>query len=157
MFWRPLLCLLAYALSALVAAAAPAAPEWNRATVAPSKTSIYVGSVHLIPGEMIRQGNTMTANYEVKVSPWFFWGETGHMTLTVSDAELAKLAAGQRAEFTGTGTNHKNKPRTFTGYADPSDASIGKIKVRILADGYTLIFNTTYHLSNGEPTATATP
>jgi len=130
-------------------AAAEALPTipWKHVTVAPSKTSIYVGSVTLKPGVLTRDGTTLTADYEVTVRPWFFWGETGSLTLEVPVGELEKLAKGERAEFTGNATNHKNKPRQVTGYAEPADATHGKFKVRILADGYTLIFNATYELT----------
>ncbi|MES1195047.1 MAG: hypothetical protein ABUL65_04070, partial [Opitutus sp.] len=48
------------------------------------------------------------------------------------------------AEFTGEAFNHKNKPRSVTGRVQPATATSGKIKVRIMADGIELIFNSTY-------------
>ena len=136
-------------LSRLGAAEAPAVPApaltgWDRITVAPMKTSIYVGSVVLTTGVFERSGSTLSATYEAKVFPWFFWGETGHITITLSDANLASMAKGETTEFTGTAANQKGKPRTVTGRAQPADAVSGKIKVRIGADGYELIFNSTY-------------
>jgi hypothetical protein len=154
MRWRPfiLLCALGW-FTRLPAAEPTAAIPWDHVTVGPMKTSIYVGSVTLVPAPLIRQGGTLSARYEVKVSPWFFWGETGTITLTVSEADLAKLSQRETVEFTGAATNHKNKPRQVSGRAQPTDATTGKIKVRISADGYTLIFNSTYQLHPGAPVA----
>lgn len=129
-----------------------AALPWDHVTVGPMKTSIYVGSVTLLPAPLVRHGGTLSARYEVKVSPWFFWGETGDLTLTVPEADLLKLAKGETVEFTGAAVNHKKKPRQVSGRAQPTDATTGRIKVRITADGYTLIFNSTYHLHPGPPT-----
>lgn len=146
MRWRRLPFLFCLLLTIGLAAGEPTSAAWDRAIVEPTKTSIYVGRVNLVPEPFVRHGNTLTARYEVKVTPWFFWGETGTITITVSEAELAKLARGETAEFTGEAKNHKNKPRQVTGRAQPTDATSGKIKVRISADGYTLIFNSTYQL-----------
>ena len=137
----------------LLAAASPlhAAPlppsEWNRVEVSPMKTSIYVGSVKLITTIFVRDTDEYNATYQAKVFPWAFWGEKGSIIITLTDEHRAKLRSGERCEFTGEALNHKNKPRTITGYADPADEKHGKIKVRIGADDVELIFNGTYTLS----------
>ncbi len=143
----PRLCLLVMLCAVAPLRAQPAAilTGWDHITVAPMKTSIYVGSVTLTTGVFERRGSTLTTSYQASVRPWFFWGESGTITITLSDAELAKMARGERAEFSGTGANQKKKPRTVTGYAQPADASSGKMKVRVMADGIELIFNGTYH------------
>ena len=145
-----LLCLL-LGLCRLAAADVPASPApatpatgWNRVTVEPMKTSIYIGSVTLATSGFDRSGSTLSATYEAKVFPWVFWGETGRISINLTDANLASLAKGETTEFTGDAANHKGKPRTVTGRAQPADAVSGKIKVRIGADGYELIFNSTY-------------
>ena len=129
-------------------APAPVATGWERVAVAPMKTSIYVGSVTLTTGVFERTGSTLSTTYEAKVWPWFFWGETGRISITLSDADLASLAKGEKAEFTGDAQNQKNKPRKVTGRAQPADATSGKIKVRVSADGTELIFNGTYRFVN---------
>jgi hypothetical protein len=143
---RSLLCLLLLLGAVGVLAAQPAAilTGWDRVRIAPMKTSIYVGSVSLTTAVFVRDGSTLASTYDAKVWPWFFWGETGRITISLTDANLASLARGERAEFTGTAANHKNKPRTVTGYAQPADAISGKIKVRIGVDDTVLIFNGTY-------------
>jgi hypothetical protein len=120
---------------------------WNRVTVGPMKTSIYVGSVTLSAGPFVRENESFAATYEAKVRPWFFWSESGAITIKVPAAELQKLARGERVEFTGEGFNQKRKRRAVTGYAQPADATTGKIKVRITVDGIELIFNGAYRLA----------
>lgn len=122
--------------------------DWDSVTVAPMKTSIYIGSVTLTAAEFRREGDKFTTTYEAKVRPWFFWTETGRATITLPQAELERLARGERVEFTGEGTSHKNKPRQITGYAERADGASGKIKVRLIADGIELIFNGTYRFNN---------
>lgn len=112
--------------------------------VAPMKTSIYIGSVTLTTTEFVPQNESFSAHYEAKVRPWFFWGETGKITVNLPATDLTRLALGQTVEFTGEASNHKNKPRTVTGRAQPANPTSGKIKVRIMADGIELIFNGTY-------------
>jgi hypothetical protein len=138
------LSLMVIAAVSLRAETAPILTGWDRVSVTPMKTSIYVGTVTLVSGVFVREGSTLATAYDAKVFPWFFWGEHGTITITLTDAGLANLAKGEKAEFTGDATSHKNKPRKVTGYALPADATSGKIKVRILADGYELIFNGTY-------------
>ena len=122
--------------------------DWDAVTVAPMKTSIYVGSVTLTTGVFKRDGDKLTTTYEAKVRPWFFWGETGRITITLSLADLEKLVRGERVEFTGEAFNQKNKPRKVTGRADRTDGSTGKIKVRISVDDTELVFNGTYRFNN---------
>ena len=132
-------------LAAQLGAAPPSvATGWERVEIAPLKTSIYVGTVTLSTKTFARSGSTLSTTYEAKVFPWFFWGETGRITITLADADLVHLAKGETAEFTGEAFNHKHKPRKVTGRAQPVDATSGKIKVRIMADGVELIFNGTY-------------
>ncbi len=128
---------------------APILTGWDRISVAPMKTSIYVGSVTLTLGVFERQGSSLATTYAARVFPWFFWGETGRITITLSDADLARMARGETAEFSGDGVNQKNKPRKITGRAQPVDAISGKFKVRVMADGVELIFNSTYHFGGG--------
>lgn len=122
-----------------------------RVVVAPMKTSIYVGSVTLTTTDFLQQDESFQATYEAKVRPWFFWGETGRITVKLPVADLTRLALGQTVEFTGEAANHKNKPRTVTGRAQPGNGNGGKIKVRIMADGIELIFNGSYQLMAGQP------
>lgn len=152
MMSRSRLCLLvvlgAVAAGLVRAETTPILTGWDRISVAPMKTSIYIGSVTLTLGVFERQGSTLSTTYTAKVFPWFFWGETGRITIGLSDANLASLAKGETAEFAGDGVNQKNKPRKVTGRAQPADATSGKFKVRVMADGVELIFNSNYQLNS---------
>ncbi|HVT72912.1 MAG TPA: hypothetical protein VHD61_07230 [Lacunisphaera sp.] len=150
MVFRLKLCLLFafVAAGALPADTTQPAGDWDVVTVPPMKTSIYIGSVTLTAGVFHREGDTFATTYEAKVRPWFFWSETGRITITLPQAELVKLARGERVTFTGQATNHRNKPRRVTGQADRIDAASGKIKVRIEADGFELVFNGSYRFDN---------
>jgi hypothetical protein len=150
MMTRAKLCLLLMLapVAALRADSTQSAGDYDAVTVGPIKTSIYVGSVTLTTGVFRRDGDKFATTYEAKVRPWFFWSETGRITITLPAAELAKLARGERVEFTGEAFNQKNKPRHVTGRADRIDAATGKIKVRISVDGTELVFNGTYRFNN---------
>ncbi len=120
----------------------------DRVDIPPLKTSIYVGSVTLTTGEFARDGAAFNATYEAKVRPWFFWSETGRITIILPPADLRRLLAGETVEFKGEAANHKNKPRHVTGRAQPADKETGRIKVRIGVDDTELIFNGTYRLKD---------
>jgi len=144
------LCLfiLSGAVFALPAEPARQSGTWDTVTVPPVKTSIYVGSVTLTTGVFQRDGDTYNTTYEAKVWPWFFWSETGRISITLPREELEKLVRGERVEFQGEAYNQKNKPRHVTGRADRTDGASGKLKVRIGVDDTELIFNTTYRLND---------
>jgi hypothetical protein len=144
---RLLLLLLCAPGLSLAAALPPAATNWDRITVAPMKTSIYVGSVTLTTGDLVRAGSSLAATYDARVFPWFFWSETGRIKISLTDEVLAHLAKGETAEFSGDALNHKGKPRAVTGRAQPTDPTSGKIKVRIKVDDVELIFNGRYQFS----------
>lgn len=144
------LCVL-LALSAVPGLTAePALPTPSRVIVAPMKTSIYVGSVTLTTADFTQAGDEFSSTYDAQVRPWFFWGETGRITIKLPAADLVRLALGQTVEFAGEAANQKGKPRTVTGRAQPANPLSGKIKVRIMADGIELIFNGTYQLAAGK-------
>lgn len=139
------LCLL-FAAASLARAATPLT-SWDRVEIAPMKTSIYIGSVRLSTQTFERSGSTLSSTYNARVFPWIPWNEHGKITITLSDAALANMAKGETAEFTGEAINHRNKPRKVTGRVQPTGAASGRIKVRIMADGIELVFNSTYQFA----------
>ena len=143
------LCFLSWTTSALRAetSAAPGQVRWSHITVEPMKTSIYIGSVRLNTAVFERNGANFSTTYDARVVPWFFWNESGNITLFLNDAEWAKIGRGERTDFKGEAMNEKKKPRHVTGWAQPADRTSGKIKVRVMADGIELIFNGTYRLN----------
>lgn len=118
------------------------------------KTSIYIGSVTLITSAFTEAAGAYTATYEAKVSPWSFWSEAGTITLTVGVDDYDRLLRGETVELTGEAKNGKGKLRQVSARAQPTDATTGRIKVRIAASGSTLIFNSTYRVT---ATAAAAP
>ena len=138
---------------ALAADAAPKAPSggrYSQATVDPMKTSIYIGSVRLVTAVFARQGDNFEATYEVKVFPFFFYNESGRITLRLPDPELRRLAGGETLVFNGEAVNHRKKKRSIEVRAEPADAARGKLKISIMADGIRLIFHGTYRFIGRE-------
>ena len=133
----------------LVAALAPtfAADEPDlpaRFELPTMKTSIFIGSVTLVTGAFTRGDDSYTSTYDAKVSPWSFWSESGTISLDIDAGDYERLRAGETIELTGEAHNRKGKLRAITARAEPTDATTGKIKVRIIASGSTLVFNGTY-------------
>lgn len=147
-FSRLYFLLLLGAVASLRADLSKPAGEWDSVTIEPVKTSIYVGNVTLTTSEFKRSGEEYTATYEAKVWPWFWWNETGRITIHLPAAELERLGRGERIEFKGEAFNQKNKLRQVSGRADRVKPGTGKIKVRIAVDGTELIFNSTYRVNN---------
>ena len=149
MLLRPsLLLLFLLGVATLRADTTQVAGEWDAVSVPPMKTSIYIGSVSLTTGVFRREGHDLAGTYEAKVWPWFFWNETGRITITLAPDELAKLSRPGRVEFAGTAVNRRGKPRTLTGYAEGAGDATGRIKVRIVVDGTELVFNGTYRFDH---------
>lgn len=140
------LCLFAGALAALPGRAAEAPLRtFDRVDIAPTRTSIYIGTVSMTLPTLQRTNGTYSANYVAKVFPYFFYNEKGTLSIEVSDDALRKLERGEPIEFTGRAKNTAGEDRRVEGKATPADASSGKLKVRVFVSKQVeLIFNTTY-------------
>ena len=124
---------------------APLPSFYGQATVAPAKTSIYIGNVKLTMPPFVRSGIAYASTYEAKVFPFFFYNESGRISINITDEDLLKLAAGERVYFDGEAFDTNEEPRKIEGHADPDDERSGKIKVRVwVSKNIELIFNTTY-------------
>jgi hypothetical protein len=140
----------AFALGLLLAlrtAALCAAGPHDHVVIPPAKTSIYIGTVTLIPTVLQRENGRYRADYRAKVFPYFFYNEEGQLWIDFSDEQLAQLNRGERVEFTGTAKNKDGEDRRITGQvtADAPGATAGKIKVRIwVTPKIELIFNSSY-------------
>jgi hypothetical protein len=125
----------------------PGLRRYDRVTVEPVSTSIYVGSVALTATPFIRKNAVYHANYVAKVFPYFFWGEKGWITIEMSDDDLRRLGQGEVVQFKGRGQNSDGEDRRIEGRAVPADANSGKIKVRVwVSKRIELIFNSTYRI-----------
>lgn len=121
---------------------------WSKVDVAPTKTSIYVGTVSLRMPTFVRQGATFSAPYSAKVFPYFFYNEDGTLTVDVTDEQLRSLAGGQQIKFEGTAVTHDGATRKVTARATPKDATNGKLDVHVwVSNRIQLIFHTTYHFA----------
>lgn len=138
-----LLCALGLAL-AVGAAEAPIG-TFDRVTIAPTKTSIYIGTVAMTMPALDRKNGVYQSNYVAKVFPYFFSNEQGTLAIALSDEALRRLERGERVEFSGRAVNTDGEERRVEGNATPADARSGKIKVRVfVSKRIELIFNTSY-------------
>jgi len=140
-------------LSALVAALVLAVPVmrarpgivWPKVDVAAAKTSIYVGVVTMTMPTFAREGSGYVTSYTAKVFPYFFYNETGRLTVRVSEEQLAELARGKAIDFTGDAVRTDGAQRHVTGRATPYDATHGNLDVHVAVSKHIdLIFHTTY-------------
>jgi hypothetical protein len=123
----------------------PLDARYNKATVEPVTTSIYVGYVKLTMPAFTRTPTGYVSIYDASVFPFFFWSEHGQMTIAVSDDDLRRLAHGETVQFKGHAENSDGETRHVEGRAVPQDTSHGKLKVRVFVSSkIQLIFNTTY-------------
>ncbi len=118
--------------------------KFNCVDVAPTKTSIYLGSVSLTMPTFERHDDTYSSTYLAKVFPYFYH-EKGELSIEFSDDDLRRLEHGAVVTFKGRGVNSGGQERRIEGRAVPTDATSGKIKVRVfVSKKIQLIFNTTY-------------
>lgn len=138
------LILLLLGIGTRLAAEVPLA-RYARVEIAPTKTSIYIGTVSMTMPTFVRGAGVFTSTYSARVFPYFFYNEKGRISITLSDATLRQLQNGQPIEFEGEGVNTDGETRRIAGRAVPADGRSGKIKVRVfVSKKIQLIFNTTY-------------
>lgn len=119
--------------------------RYDKVDIAPTKTSIYVGSVTMTFPTFGRKNGIYQAPYSAKVFPFFFSNEKGTLYVEVSDEMLQRLARGETIEFTGRGVRDDGVERRVEGKATPTDAASGRLKVRVfVSQRIELIFNTSY-------------
>jgi hypothetical protein len=155
---RPRHGLPALALLLLLAPLRAGAPLPARAEVEPAWTSIYVGAVTLRTSAFTRNAaGAFTAAYTARVIPYFPANEAGTLSITVPDADLTRLLAGEAVDFRGAARNERGEERSVAGRATPVDAHHGRLKVRVrVSPRIELIFNTSYRFPAAAP-ATLTP
>ncbi|MDB6170107.1 MAG: hypothetical protein JWM88_2971 [Verrucomicrobia bacterium] len=120
-------------------------PHYRTVAIAPTRTSIYIGSVKMTMPPFTREQSTYSSTYQAKVFPYFFYNEHGTIAIDVTDDQLRQLARGEAVEFQGRGVSSQGEPRHIEGKATPAGATTGKIKVRVfVSKKIQLIFNTTY-------------
>jgi hypothetical protein len=124
---------------------------YDHVDIAPTKTSIYIGSVSMTMPTFQRHGIAYSSTYVAKVFPYFFESEKGELSIDISDETLRQLERGAVIQFSGRGKNSDGEERRIEGRAIPTDARSGKIKVRVfVSKRIQLIFNTTYRFPPAE-------
>ena len=126
----------------------PLNARYAKVDVAPTKTSIYIGTVAITITALERHDAGYDATYATKVFPFFFSNEKGRLRIEFTDEQLYQLERGERVMFKGSAQNEAGAPRRLEGQATPIDATSGKIKVRVfVTEKVELIFNTTYRFT----------
>jgi len=129
------------------AAAAALTRRYRTAAIATSKTSIYIGSVTLNVEPLVLSDGAYRSKYVATVFPYFFYNEHGTLAIAMPAAALLRVSRSEPVEFTGRAVSSDGEERRISGKATPSDATHGKIKVRIyVSKRIALIFNTTYEI-----------
>jgi hypothetical protein len=141
------------ALLLLLAPLRAGAPLPARAEVEAAWTSIYVGAVTLRTSVFARDAaGAFTAAYTARVIPYFPANEEGTISITVPDADLTRLLAGEAVDFRGAARNERGEDRVVSGRATPLDVQHGRLKVRVrVSPRIELIFNTTYRFPATAP------
>lgn len=141
-------CICALGLRLAMCGAEAPLSTFDRVTIAPTKTSIYIGSVAMTMPTFVRKNGTYESSYAAKVFPYFFSNENGTLTIALADEALRKLERGEPVEFSGRAVNTDGEERRIEGKATPNAAdggTEGKIKVRVfVSKRIELIFNTSY-------------
>ncbi|MBL9201422.1 MAG: hypothetical protein JNL39_13005 [Opitutaceae bacterium] len=155
---RPLIrsAAIALAFAGMVRAAEAGLRRYDRVEIAPTKTSIYVGTVSMTTPAFTRTGDVYESGYAAKVFPWFFESESGRLRVEISDEGLRRLERGERVEFSGRAVSSTGAERRVEGHATPEapGAPQGKIKVRVfVSKRIELIFNTTYRFPDASASA----
>lgn len=135
----------ALVLTLVVGGAEAPISAYDQVTIAPTKTSIYIGTVSMTMPAFVRKNGIYESTYVAKVFPYFFGSEKGVLAIKLSDAELRRLEKGEAVEFSGRAVNTDGEERRVEGKATPADVGGGKIKVRVfVSKRIELIFNTSY-------------
>ena len=87
------------------------------------------------------------ADYQVKVSPYFFKSETGRLAIVISNEAFAGASKSIPVELTGTATTKgESRARRINVTAIPTDNRCGSLKISFMAGDRKIVFNTTYRI-----------
>jgi hypothetical protein len=116
--------------------------------IAPCTTAVPLGKATLRVSGMTRNGGVYTGDYQIKVTPLFFAGEKGRLSVAVSDETLRNLMQGTPVNFNGTATTAgSGKTRAVNGIATPSGKNEGGMQMWFTADGKRKAFTSTYRFA----------
>ena len=105
------------------------------------------GKATLTVGPLRPQGEIYMAEYQVKVSPYFFKSEKGKLAVVIPSETLEKARKGMAVEVTGTATtNGESQGRPINATVIPRSKDGGALKVWFVAGGKKTVFDTSYRL-----------
>jgi len=142
--------------------AAPGSPDAAKENrlllIDPSSVPVAAGKATLTIGALQRTNGVYTGDYKLKVFPYFVKNDKGRLTITVSDAALAKVSEGKVAAVTGTATSGKSgRSRHIEATATPADGNHGTLKLSFIAGNRKMIFEPAYHFAETATAAVWTP
>jgi hypothetical protein len=136
-----------------VRASDPLPARFNRVEIKPTTSSLYIASVTMTMPPFLRKDALFASTYSARVSPFFFWSESGRIWIEIPEAKLRQVAQGEPVDFTGHGVNTSGEDRRIEGHATPTGPAEGTIRVRVFVSRRIyLTFETTYVLT-GAPGA----
>ena len=116
----------------------------------PSTTGVPLGHARLSIEPLVRASGAgaLSAAYKVDVTPFTSKSEAGRFSVTISEADLQRLADGQQIHFTGqAAAQDGSNTSTVQGRATPSGGDGGALRIQVEGKKGKLIFRTNYHLS----------
>ena len=112
------------------------------------KTKILLAThVTLTTGNFRLSGDTYTASYDTKITPWSFKNESGTVTLEASQSAYERMVRGESFVMKGHAKNTEGEIRQITVQSRPTDSISGRSKVRVSFGIIKLDFDGTYRLS----------
>ena len=113
----------------------------------PSTTRVAaIGKARLSIETLKHEGGGFQGPYRVDVTMLPVGSEAGQLTITLSDADLDKLAGGTAIQFTGQAVSKDGNHSDVRGTATPSAGDGGAIRVHVDSKKGKLVFNTKYRL-----------
>jgi hypothetical protein len=116
-------------------------------SVAPARTSIYIGRLTVTPGPFERTPTGYRAALGVDVAP-FFYHDDARVVIDVPEVKVRELKNGKAIAFTGRVIRKNGQFRRVTGTATPTGESVGNIDIRVyLTSRMIITFSTTYKVA----------
>jgi hypothetical protein len=142
--------LIVFVLLGVSTSADPALKDSGEEVLLISRSSTSVaggGKATLTVGRLRPLGDVYSAEYQVKVSPYFFKSEKGKLVIVISRESLENAGKGMPVEITGTATTSgESQPRQVNATAIPRTKDEGTLKVWFMSGGKKTVFNTSYRM-----------
>jgi hypothetical protein len=109
-------------------------------------TGVAGGNCTLMIGPLRAAGDIYAGEYATKVSPYFFKNEDGKLAIVITRDAIDRASRGLPVDITGTATENgkSRKTRRIDAVATPLDGRQGTLRLRFVADGREMVFDTHY-------------